>query len=159
MGAKIAKVTAKEILAQRSIVSLLVTVETDDGARGVSTPEAGVSTGTYEAAFLLDGGDRYNGRGVRKAAEMVNTVIAPALKGMGVSNQPEIDRLMIELDGTPNKSRLGANAIVGVSLAAVKAAAASAGLPLYRGAHSDRRCQPGRTLSGPWNHTMAQAEL
>ncbi len=132
MGAKIAKVTAKEILAQRSIVSLLVTVETDDGARGVSTPEAGVSTGTYEAAFLLDGGDRYNGRGVRKAAEMVNTVIAPALKGMGVSNQPEIDRLMIELDGTPNKSRLGANAIVGVSLAAVKAAAASAGLPLYR---------------------------
>ena len=91
-----------------------------------------MSTGSYEAAFLLDGGDRFNGRGVRKAAEVVNTVIAPALTGVDVTHQGEIDQLMIELDGTPNKARLGANSIVGVSLAALKAAAASSSLPLYR---------------------------
>jgi enolase len=132
MGAKIQDVRAREILAQRGLLSLEVTVVTDDGACGVSTPESGVSIGTHEAAFLLDGGERYNGLGVRKAAETVNTVIGPALKGLDVTAQGEIDRLMIELDGTPNKSRLGANAIVGVSLAVLKAAADSTGLPLYR---------------------------
>ena len=132
MGAKIRRVRAKEIMALRGLLSLQVVVETDDGARGVSTPESGVSTGTYEATFLLDGGARYNGLGVRKAAETVNTVIDPALKGVEVSDQGQIDRLMIELDGTPDKSRLGANSIVGVSLAALKAAAAGSGLSLYR---------------------------
>ncbi|MCL5027278.1 MAG: phosphopyruvate hydratase [Chloroflexi bacterium] len=132
MGAKIESVVAREIIAQRGVVSLEVTVTADDGARGVSTPESGVSTGSHEAAFLLDGGERYNGLGVRKAAEQVNKVIAPALKGMDVSDQLEVDRLMLELDGTPNKARLGANAIVGVSLAVLKAGANSAGLPLYR---------------------------
>jgi enolase 1/2/3 len=132
MGVKIAEVKAREILAQRGLLSLEVTVVADDGARGVSTPESGVSTGGHEATFVLDGGERYNGLGVRKAAENVNTVIGPALKGMDVKAQGEIDRLMIELDSTPNKSRLGANAIVGVSLAALKAAANSSGLPLYR---------------------------
>jgi enolase len=119
-------------MAQRGLLSLQVVVETEDGARGVATPESGVSTGTYEAAFLLDGGPRYNGLGVRKAAEIVRTVIGPALKGMDVASQGEIDRLMIELDGTPDKSRLGANAIVGVSLAVLKAGAAASGLGLYR---------------------------
>ena len=132
MGAKIQNVKAKEILAQRGLLSLQVVVETDDGAQGISTPESGVSTGTHEAAFLLDGGERYKGLGVRKAAEMINSEIGPALKGVEVTAQGEIDRLMIELDGTPNKSRLGANAIVGVSLAALKAAAVSSGLSLYR---------------------------
>ena len=132
MGVKIVEVKAREILAQRGLLSLEVTVVADDGARGVSTPESGVSTGGHEAAFLLDGGERYNGLGVRKAAENVNTVIGPALAGMDVTAQGEIDRLMIELDGTPDKSRLGANAIVGVSLAALKAASNSSGLPLYR---------------------------
>ena len=132
MGVKIVEVKAREILAQRGLLSLEVTVVADDGARGVSTPESGVSTGGHEAAFLLDGGERYNGLGVRKAAENVNTVIGPALAGMDVTAQGEIDRLMIELDGTPNKSRLGANAIVGVSLAALKAASNSSGLSLYR---------------------------
>jgi len=128
----IRSVKAREIIAQRGVLSLEVTVTTDGGSQGVSTPESGVSTGTYEAAFLLDGGERYNGLGVRKAASQINEVIAPALKGMDVAQQLEIDRLMIELDGTPNKARLGANAIVGVSLAVLKAAATSAGLPLYR---------------------------
>lgn len=132
MGAKIQNIKAKEIVAQRGILSLQVTVETDDGACGVSTPESGVSTGTHEARFLLDGGERYNGLGVRKAAQQINEVIAPALKGMDVTAQREIDLTMIELDGTRDKSRLGANAIVGVSLAVIKAAANSCGLPLYR---------------------------
>ena len=132
MGTAILSVNAREILAQRGSLSLEVTVATDDGAQGVSTPESGVSTGKHEAAFLLDGGKRYNGLGVRKAVAQINDLIAPALKGMEVGAQLEIDQAMIDLDGTPNKSRLGANAIVGVSLAVLKAAASSTGLPLYR---------------------------
>ncbi len=132
MGTTIQNVKAREIFAQRGVLSLEVTVVTDDGDRGISTPESGVSTGTHEAAFLLDGGERYNGLGVRKAAAQVNEAIGPAIRGMDVTAQGEIDQLMIELDGTPNKSKLGANAIVGVSLAVLKAAANSAGLPLYR---------------------------
>lgn len=132
MTATIRDVRAREIFAERGLLSLEVTVTTDEGIEGVATPESGVSTGKHEAAFVLDGGDRYKGLGVRKAAENVNSTIGPALRGVNVSNQGEIDRLMIELDGTPNKSRLGANAIVGVSLAALKAAARTAGLPLYR---------------------------
>jgi len=132
MGAAIQSVMAREILAQRGVLSLQVTVTASDGARGVSTPEAGVSTGGHEATFLLDGGERYGGSGVRKAARQINDVIGPALNGMDVTAQPDVDRLMIELDGTPDKSRLGANSIVGVSLAVLKAAANSTGLPLYR---------------------------
>jgi enolase len=129
---RIQTIHAREIIAQRGQVSLQVTVRTENGAQGVSTPESGVSTGAHEAAFLLDGGERYNGLGVRQAAELVNTVIQPALAGIDVTAQAEVDQLMIELDGTLDKSRLGANAIVGVSLAVLKAAAASIGLPLYR---------------------------
>lgn len=132
MGAKIRSVTAREIFAERGLLSLQVTVTTDDGVVGISTPESGVSTGRHEAAFVLDGGERYNGLGVRQAAENINKTIQPALIGMDVTNQLEIDRLMCELDGTRNKARLGANAIVGVSLAAIKAAAKGADLPLYR---------------------------
>ncbi len=132
MGARIESVKAREILAQRGLLSLEVTVVADDGACGVATPETGVSTGGHEAAFVLDGGERYNGLGVRKAAALVNDVIGPAIRGMDVTHQREIDEQMIELDGTPNKARLGANSIVGVSLAVLKAAANSSGLPLYR---------------------------
>ncbi len=132
MGAKIESIRAREILALRGLLGLEVTVVCDDGARGVSTPESGVSTGGHEAKFLLDGGERYNGLGLRKAAAVINEVIAPALKGMDVTRQREIDQAMIDLDGTPNKACLGANSIVGVSLAVIKAAANSAGLPLYR---------------------------
>lgn len=133
MGARIKDVKAREIFAAaRGVLSLEVTVTTDDGATGVSTPETGVSTGSHEMKFVIDGGERYGGLGVRKAAENVNSIIAPALIGMDVTKQLEIDRQMIELDGTKDKSRLGANAIVGVSLAAIKAAANSSNLPLYR---------------------------
>jgi enolase len=132
MSARIQSVAAREIFALRGILALEVTVTTDDGARGVATPESGVSTGTHEAKFLLDGGERYNGLGVRAAVAAINEQIAPALRGMDVTAQREIDQTMIDLDGTPNKARLGANSIVGVSLAALKAAANSAGLPLYR---------------------------
>jgi len=132
MSTSIQSVKAKEVFAQRGLLSLEVTVTAEDGSVGVSTPESGVSTGKHEAAFLLDGGERYRGLGVRKAAAQINDVIGPALKGIDITDQGEIDQIMIELDGTPNKSRLGANAIVGVSLAALKAAAVSSKLPLYR---------------------------
>lgn len=132
MGDRIKRVTAREILANRGLVSLEVTVETENGARGVATPESGVSTGSHEAKFLLDGGPRYKGLGVRKAAAVVESEIAPAIIGMDVTDQAGIDLTMIALDGTPDKRRLGANSIVGVSLAVLKAAAQSCGLPLYR---------------------------
>ena len=156
MGDRISRVSAREIFANRGLVSLQVRVETESGATGVATPESGVSTGTYEAAFLLDGGERYNGLGARKAAAMVNEEIAPAIVGMNVTDQAGIDMAMIELDGTPNKAHLGANAIVGVSLAVVAAAAKSTGLPLYKyiggpdartTADSYRRHRHGRALS------------
>ena len=101
---------------------------------------SGASTGAHEAVELRDGDNaRYGGKGVRKAVEAVNGEIFDALSGLEAEDQAAIDRIMIELDGTPNKSRLGANAILGVSLAAAKAAAAELGLPLYRyvgGAHA-----------------------
>ena len=87
MGDRITKVSAREILANRGLVSLQVRVETENGAVGVSTPESGVSTGTYEAKFVLDGGERYNGLGARKAAENVNKEIGPAIIGMDVTDQ------------------------------------------------------------------------
>lgn len=130
MGAKIASIQAKEIMGERG-PALEVTVTTDTGAIGRATPEAGVSTGAYEAAFVLDGGERLGGKGLRIAARNVQE-IAQGLIGMEVSRQREIDAYMIALDGTPNKARLGANAIVGVSLAVCKAAANAAGLPLYQ---------------------------
>lgn len=132
MGSKIKAITASETFATRGPLSLQVTVLTEDGSRGTAAPMPGVSVGKYEAAFLLDGGDRWFGQGVLKAVNNVNTIIAPALKGMDVTEQRKIDDLMIKLDGTPDKSRLGANAVVGVSVAVLNAAAGSSDLPLYR---------------------------
>ncbi|MCW4037528.1 MAG: phosphopyruvate hydratase [Candidatus Bathyarchaeota archaeon] len=132
MGAKIKAITAEEMYRRRGNVGLQVTVLTEDGSRGVHMPSSGISVGQYEAAFLWDGGDRWFGRGVLKAVENVQTIIAPKLVGMDVTQQGLIDDTLIKLDGTPDKSRLGANAVVGVSLATLKAAARSSGLPLYR---------------------------
>jgi len=129
---QITKITAKEILALRGNVCLEVRVETDNGGVGISTPEVGVSTGTYEAHMILDGEKRFGGMGVRQAAQNVINLLAHAVVGMDVTKQRDIDRMMCELDGTPNKSRIGANAIVGVSPAVAKAAANSTGLPLYQ---------------------------
>lgn len=124
---------AREILDSRGNPTVEVDVELADGSVGRAAVPSGASTGAFEALELRDGDKaRYLGKGVRKAVENVNEVIAPELIGLDALDQPGIDRTMIELDGTENKGRLGANAILGVSLAVAKAAAASCGLPLYQ---------------------------
>src|SRR5437762_3111406 len=124
---------AREILDSRGNPTLEVDAVLADGAVGRAAVPSGASTGAYEACELRDGDKkRYLGKGVLKAVKNVNDTIAPRLLGMSASNQLEIDRAMIELDGTPNKANLGANAILGVSLAVAHAAARAAGLPLYR---------------------------
>jgi enolase len=131
MSARIQSIEAREIMASRGTLGLEVTVTTDTGAVGRSTPTAGVSTGKYEAATVLDGEKRFGGKGLRVAVGHIREV-APKLIGIEVNRQREIDQLLIELDGTPDKARLGANAIVGISIAACKAAANAASLPLYQ---------------------------
>ena len=128
----IEKVFAREILDSRGNPTVEVEVTLEDGVTGRAAVPSGASTGIYEACELRDGDkDRYLGKGVQKAVENVNGEIAEKLIGLNVLDQPHIDKLLIELDGTPNKTRLGANAILGVSLAVAKAAAAELDLPLY----------------------------
>ena len=130
---KIKSVYAREVLDSRGNPTVEVEVTTECGAFGSAIVPSGASTGVHEAVELRDGDkNRYLGKGTQKAVDNVNNVIAEAVIGMEVTNQREIDYKMIELDGTPNKGKLGANAILGVSLAVAKAAAASLGLPLYR---------------------------
>ena len=130
--ADIIHVMAREILDSRGNPTVEAEVFLDDGARGVAGVPSGASTGVHEAHELRDGGERYLGKGVLKAVENVNEEIADELAGFEADDQRLIDQALIKLDGTDNKSRLGANAILGVSIAAAKAAAESAGLPLYR---------------------------
>ena len=126
-------VHGREILDSRGNPTVEVDVILENGVRGRASVPSGASTGILEAHELRDGDkSRYLGRGVLNAVSSVNTEINEALKGKDVTNQEELDRLLIELDGTPNKSRLGANAILAVSLASAKAAANALGLPLYR---------------------------
>ncbi|KCZ70407.1 enolase [Candidatus Methanoperedens nitroreducens] len=127
----IKSIHAREILDSRGNPAVEVDVYTEGGFGRASVP-SGASTGTNEALELRDRDKRYHGKGVRTAVNNVNTEIKKALMGMDVRHQYDIDRIMLELDGTPNKSRLGANAILGVSLAAAHAAAKSTGLYLYR---------------------------
>jgi enolase len=130
---KICSIRAREILDSRGNPTVEVDVYLQDGAMGRAAVPSGASTGIHEAVELRDGDKgRYGGKGVTQAVENVNTVIAPELVGAEASDQIAIDGIMIALDGTPNKGKLGANAILGVSLATAKAAAASAGLPLYK---------------------------
>jgi enolase len=132
MGGRIASVRAMEILDSRGNPTVRVRVTLENGVAASASVPSGASTGENEALELRDGDkERYGGKGVRKAVTNINQVIAPKLAGMDPAHQAEIDRLMLELDGTPNKSRLGANAILGVSMAVARAAALSAGLPLY----------------------------
>ena len=129
----IANVHAREILDSRGNPTVEVDVELEDGILGRAAVPSGASTGEHEAVELRDADAmRYLGKGVRKAVENVNTTIADALKGADPFAQETIDQTMLTLDGTPNKGNLGANAILGVSLAVAKAAAAEAGLPLYQ---------------------------
>jgi enolase len=129
----IADIVAREILDSRGNPTVEVDVVLDNGAMGRAAVPSGASTGTHEAIELRDGDKtRFGGKGVRKAIDAVEGEIFDALSGLDATEQVKIDELMIDLDGTPNKSRLGANAILGVSLAVAKAAAAALGLPLYR---------------------------
>jgi enolase len=124
---------AREVLDSRGNPTVEVDCILEDGAFGRAAVPSGASTGEYEAVELRDGDKkRYLGKGVRKAVESVNTVIATNLQGMYATEQRLIDTILLELDGTPNKSKLGANALLGVSLAVAKAAAESSGLELYR---------------------------
>ncbi|MEO8601734.1 MAG: phosphopyruvate hydratase [bacterium] len=129
---KIQKVAAREILDSRGNPTIEVDVLLRSGARGRAAVPSGASTGEHEAVELRDGGKRYHGKGVRKAVANVNAVIAPRLRGRDARQQDVVDRMLIDLDGTPTKRRLGANALLGVSLAVAKAAAAAVGEPLYR---------------------------
>ena len=129
----IIEVHARQILDSRGNPTVEVDVLTDDGAMGRAAVPSGASTGIHEAAELRDNDKKkYLGKGVLKAVKNVNTSIADALVGFDITSQAAIDQVMIDLDGTPNKSKLGANAILAVSMAVAKAAAEEANLPLYR---------------------------
>jgi len=130
--ASIDAVIAREILDSRGNPTVEVEVGLDDGTVARAAVPSGASTGAFEAVELRDGGERYGGKGVERAVLAVEDEIAPEVLGFDASEQRLIDQVMIDLDGTPNKERLGANAILGVSLAVAKAAADSAGLPLFR---------------------------
>ena len=128
----ITDVLAREILDSRGNPTVEVDVVLEDGSLGRAAVPSGASTGVHEAHERRDGGARYAGKGVRGAVDAVNGEVAGALRGLDAEDQPFVDRTLIELDGTENKKRLGANAILGASLATAKAAAGACGLPLYR---------------------------
>lgn len=131
--AVIDSIVAREILDSRGNPTVEVDVYLEDGTMGRAAVPSGASTGVHEACELRDGDkNRFGGKGVTKAVDNVNNIIAPELEGMDAFDQVGIDRAMIALDGTPNKTKLGANAILGVSMAVARAAASSLGLPLYK---------------------------
>ncbi|HRD01536.1 MAG TPA: phosphopyruvate hydratase [Candidatus Saccharicenans sp.] len=133
MNMTIKEIKAREILDSRGNPTVEVEIRLEDGATGRAGVPSGASTGIHEALELRDGDKkRYNGKGVLQAVENVNKLIAPEICGLSAFEQAALDKKLVELDGTANKSRLGANAILGVSLAAAKVAALSLGLPLYR---------------------------
>ncbi|HEY7010218.1 MAG TPA: phosphopyruvate hydratase, partial [Jatrophihabitantaceae bacterium] len=130
--ATIEAVGAREILDSRGNPTVEVEVALDDGTLSRAAVPSGASTGQYEAVELRDGGERYDGKGVRNAVSAVLDTIGPELVGFEASEQRLVDQALRDLDASPDKSRLGANAILGVSLAVAKAAASSADLPLFR---------------------------
>jgi len=139
---EIVEVVGREVLDSRGNPTVEVEVVLDSGATGRAIVPSGASTGEYEAVELRDGGSRYLGKGVLRAVENVNNLIAPLAIGMDATNQRALDNALIELDGTENKSRLGANAMLGVSLSVAHAAASELELPLYR------------ALGGPHAHVL-----
>lgn len=128
----IESIKALELLDSRGNPTVGAVVKLESGFEASAAVPSGASTGAHEAVELRDGGERFLGKAVRKAVENVNTILAPALIGFDASDQAGLDRLMLELDGTPNKARLGANALLAVSLAAARATAATLDMPLYR---------------------------
>ena len=141
-GREIRAVRAREIIDCRGLPTVQVDVVLADGSTGRADVPAGRATGTHEAREIRDGGSRYGGYGVRRAVANVTDTIGPALIGQPADRQREIDRLLVELDGTGDRSGLGANALIGVSLAAARASAASAGLPLYAYLSADAHVLP-----------------
>ncbi|GAA5534051.1 phosphopyruvate hydratase [Deinococcus aluminii] len=140
---KIQEIRALEILDSRGFPTLKVTLTLEGGGQGSASVPSGKSTGEYEAAERRDGeAGRHGGKGVRQAVRNVEEVIAPALMGQAFTDQAQIDAVLLHLDATPNKSRLGANALLGVSLAAARAAAARRGLPLHTALHADAHLLP-----------------
>ncbi len=129
---QIREVRARQILDSRGNPTVEVDLTLESGAAGRAAVPSGASTGEFEAVELRDGGEAFAGRGVTRAVANANGELAEAVSGLEAADQPAVDRAMIELDGTPNKGRLGANAILGISLATAKAAAAEAGQPLWR---------------------------
>jgi enolase len=132
VGSKIKSITAREVFSQRGHPGIEAIVRTEDNASGRAMATAGLSVCEHEVKFVYDGGTRWGGMGVLKAVSNVNAIIAPKLVGRDVTQQRAIDAVLIELDGTPDKSRLGGNATASVSAAVLKAAAKSLGIPLYQ---------------------------
>jgi len=133
MSTNIKKITGREIMDSRGNPTVEVDVVLEDGSLGRAAVPSGASTGEHEAVELRDGDkSRYMGKGVTKASGNVNGEIASKVTGMDASEQEALDKALIDLDGTPNKGRLGANAILGVSMAAAKAVSISKGLPLFK---------------------------
>jgi enolase len=128
----IAALSGREVLDSRGNPTVEVACVLESGASGAAIVPSGASTGQFEAVELRDGGDRYGGKGVRRAVSNVDGEIADAIVGLAAEDQRTVDLALIDLDGTPNKARLGANALLGVSLAVARAAAAECELPLYR---------------------------
>jgi enolase len=161
MQTTIRQVRGRQVLDSRGNPTVEVEILVEDGSRGLAIVPSGASTGVHEALELRDGDRRrYDGKGVTKAVANVNGRIAERLTGMSATSQREIDLALIELDGTPNKSRLGANAILGASLAAAKAAADSLGLPLYRyigGVHAHELPVPMMNILNGGTHTSWQS--
>ncbi len=164
----IADIFAREILDSRGNPTVEVDVTLEDGSMGRAAVPSGASTGAHEAHELRDGGKRYGGKGVLNAVEAVNGEIFDALSGFEAEEQTLIDETMIGLDGTGNKSRLGANAILGVSMAVAKAAADASALPLYRyigGVADDeyrqwrRACRQSHRHSGIHDHAARRRNI
>jgi enolase len=160
---KIEIVYGREILDSRGNPTIEVEVGLSEGGWGQAAVPSGASTGKFEALELRDGDPkRYSGKGVTKAVEHVNKIIAPAISGMDPFDQPLIDRTIIELDSTPNKGKLGANALLGVSLAVARAAADSLGMPLYRyigGTNACRLPMPLMNILNGGKHALNNLDL
>ncbi|MDD4363852.1 MAG: phosphopyruvate hydratase, partial [Atribacterota bacterium] len=129
---KIKKITAREILSLMALPTIEVRIETEKGIIGKAAVDIGTSIGKYEALTLFDGEKRFYGQGNLKAVQIINEKIAPKLIGLEITEQKTIDKIMIELDGTPNKKNLGGNTMLGVSMAIAKTAAIFLNIPLYQ---------------------------
>lgn len=152
-GSSIQSIRARQVFSERRYPGVETTVTTENGASATAVVVAGASTGVHEVQFAYDGGKRWKGKGATKAVSNVNDIIAPALIGKDAVRQGEIDNIIIELDGTKTKAKLGGNATASVSAAVLKAGAASLGIPLYQhigGVNANRLPPPGvRTFGGP----------